>query len=199
MPDADMPLSAVLELEETSAKDNTITRESVSGAVKLVEEVIREIPSLRLLDVGPDVVRELAASLRTPLSGIAITAWNKRDEIRKYADPSRYPPDQTNVVWLSEHQLKQTVKPSVEVRVGVVPLPKLVFTASVTLTLHGAKLVIRAGKITHVRLGDVTAATQLSAGKAELIKRNVKTWSLPGELALGDGVRIGQERPSSTP
>ena len=193
MPDADLPLSAVLELEETSGKDNTVTRESVSSTVKMVEEVIRDIPSLRLLGVAPDVVGALAAALGTPLSGIAITAWNKRSEVRKYADPTRYPPDESNVVWLSEHQVKQTLKPSVQVRLAGVPLPKLVFTASVTLTLHGAKLVIRGGKITHVRLGEVTAATQLSAGKAELVKRNVRTWSLPGELALGDGMPIGRK------
>jgi hypothetical protein len=195
MPDTDMPLSAVLALEETSTEDNTVTRESVTAAIRLAQDVIREIPTLRLLDVGPDVVRELATSLRMPLSGLAIAAWNKRDEIRKYADASQYPPEQTNVVWLSEHELKQTFKPSVEVRVGGIPLPKLVFTASVTLTMHGAKLVIRSGKITHVRLGDVTAATQLSAGKAELVKRDVKKWSLPGELALGEGIRIVRGQP----
>jgi hypothetical protein len=48
--------------------------------------------------------------------------------------------------------------------------------------------VIRGGRITHVRLGDLTVSCELSmqtpGGNAELIKKDLKTWSLPGTVPL---------------
>lgn len=190
MVDADITLSAVLGLEKTTG--DAFTRETVRDAVELVREVAREVPTLRFLDVAPDVVRVLAGALGVTVSGIVIAVWNKRSEIRKYADVSRYPPDEEHDVWLHEHEVRQTLKPSVQVRVAGLPLQgmKLVFTASVSLTLHGAILVIKGGRITHVRLGDVSASGQLSAGRAKLVRRELRKWSLPGSVALGEGIRI---------
>lgn len=190
MPESDVPLSAVFGLED-APKENFVTPESIAGARKAVHEALRDVPSLRLLrNVDADVVQELTASLRSPLSGIVCTAWNKRREIGKYADVERYPATDAYYVSLSKHEISQTLKPSIRVLVMGMQMAKLVFSASLTLTLNGSRLVIRGGKITHVQIGEVTADTELRLGKAKLIEREIRQWQLRGQLALADGIPI---------
>lgn len=190
MLESDVPLSAVFGLEP-APEGNLVTAKSVADARKMVHEALQEVPSLRLLkSIDGDVVQELTGALRTPLSEIVCTAWNKRKEIGKYADLERYPATDTYYVSLTKHEVSQTLKPSVRVLVMGVQLVKLVFTASVTLTLAGSRLVIRGGSITHVQIGEMTAATQLSLGKAKLIEHDIRQWQLPGQIALANGIRI---------
>lgn len=190
MHESDVLLSAVFGLEDPP-RGNLVTPESLAGARKAVNEALRDVPSLRLLkNVDADVVQELATALRTPLSGIVCTAWNKRREIGKYADVERYPGPDAYYVSLSKHEISQTLKPSVRVLLAGMQVAKLVFSASLTLTLNGSRLVIRGGKITHVQIGEVTADAELRLGKAKLIERDIRQWQLPGQLALADGIQI---------
>ena len=194
---ADLPLSAVLGFQSVPAKDNALSRERVAGVAKWLGEVAREIPALGLLEVAPGMVRELARVLATPLSEIGITLWNKRQEIRKFADETRYPATEAHEVDLYEHEFKQTVKPTIEIRLNDRALASVTLTATASVTLKSARLVIRGGWITHVRLGELTGKAVLGVEQpkvlAKLKLKEVKSesWKLDQEIALpGKGVRI---------
>ena len=164
---------------------------SLTEVAQRVRDAVQRMPTLRPLFAGPGIVMELTRALRTPLSAILVTAWNKREEIRKFADADRYPQHEAHEVWLHEHEVRETLKPTVEVRFGGVPLPKLVFQATLSAHLHGAILIIRDGCITHVKLGELTTTGDLALGQASLISHELQKWSLPGMLKLGEGVKVG--------
>lgn len=176
---------------EVESKGNAITRDSLTEFRALVADEVGGHLMLKPLNVVDSVQEALLSAFDTPVWQLAAGAWNKRDEIRKYADPVATPPDQINKVWLVEHKLSQSIHPVVEVRVPGVPIAvRLKFTVKVVLTFHGAVLVIRGGRITHVQLGDLTTKVSLAAGAAKLIERTVAKWPLPDQLTLGEGIRI---------
>lgn len=193
----DLPLSAVLGLDAGPIKDNTITTERVDAVGNWLTKAIRDVPELRLLDVVPGMVRELARALSTPVSEIGINLWNKRAEIQKYADTSDYPATEAHELELYEHELKQTVKPTIEVRVNGDRIASVTLTATASITVKAAKLVIRGGWITHVRLGDISGKAVLGVADppalAKLKLHEVKSapWKLDQELKLpGNGIQI---------
>jgi hypothetical protein len=194
MPDKDLTLGVVFGLEGPISDNGGRGRETMRQAVQWVREALRGHPALRALDVAPGVVRELGGALGVSLSGIAVSAWNKRKEIAKFGDPQQTPADETHEVWLVEHDIKQVIKPSVVVRLAGQEVGKLTFLFTATFTFDGAMLVIRGGKVTHVRLGDVSAswefAAELPGGSANLLHKDLGKWSLPGHLKLGDGIPI---------
>ncbi|HEX9893873.1 MAG TPA: hypothetical protein VGA78_08105, partial [Gemmatimonadales bacterium] len=91
MSDYDITLGAALGFEPPSDKDTSLTR-GVTKAVELVAEALDQMPLLRNLKLTSDVVEQIGSFLTTPVSGLALGAWNKRGEIRKYADPEQFPP-----------------------------------------------------------------------------------------------------------
>jgi hypothetical protein len=193
----DLPLSAVLGLDAGPIEDNVISMERVDAVQRWLAGAIRDVPDLRYLDVAPGMVRELARALSTPVSEMGINLWNKRAEIRKYADISAYPATEAHELELYEHELKQTIKPTIEVRVNGVTITSVTLAATASITVKAARLVIRGGWITHVRLGDIMGkavlgiAEPLALAKLELHEVKSAPWKLDQELKLpGNGIRI---------
>ena len=185
MSDSDVLLSAAFGLEGAAPDAGA---ESLTDAAQRVRDAIQRVPTLRPLFAGPGIVMELTRALRAPLSAILVTAWNAREEIRKFGDAARFSVNEVHEVWLREHTVRETFKPTVDVRFGGVPLPKLVFHATLSAQVHGAVLLIRDGRITHVKLGEVTTTGDLALGQAP-ISHELRAWSLPGLLKLGDGLK----------
>lgn len=75
---------------------------------------------------------------------------------------------------------------------GGASVVRLVFTATIVATTHGAMLVIRGGRIAHVRLGDVTTCARLALSRVELLTRGLKRCALPRELLLAEGIPLTQ-------
>jgi hypothetical protein len=156
-----------------------------TGAEELVAKAIQAFPALRLFNVAPGLGAELVRLLSVPLREIAATAWNKRAEIRKFSDATKYPPDQTNQVSLHEHEIKQTLNPTIEIQAeGLSPTVKLVFTVLTTLKLQSAILLIRGGCITHVQLGKLTVTAHLKYQEIDLLKKE-RSWPVDVTVALG--------------
>lgn len=184
------PLGAVLELEPLDEKDNTFTAEKVRGMGEWLGKQVDRVPMLGRGDVREGIVRELIEGLRSPVLDVLAEAWNARQEIREYADPSRHPHDETHQVTLLKHSIAQKVTASVEVRSGEMVLGKVTLEGEVRLTLDGARLVIRGGMLTHLRPGEIKGEVELSAGPATLWRAETKPRQLPGEIRLGEGIRI---------
>lgn len=199
----DLPLSAVLGLESGPNKDDTLTDERVNGVKAWLKDVVREIPGPHLLGEVPAMVRALAHALATPVSEIGLNLWNKRAEIQKYADDSANPPTETHIVELYEHDLKQTLKSRIDIRLDGKTLGSVTLKATATVTVKAAKLVIRGGYITHVRLGELIGKAVLGVEQpdvlAKLKLKEVKSepWKLDQEIMLPrGGVKIPAARSS---
>lgn len=196
MTDSDITLSALLKLETTPPSDDVLSPKLAQRAAEWVRKTAKGIPHLAGLDLGAGVVRELVGALGSPVSDVLVTAWNKRVEIQKYSDSKQVRPDETHEVSLYDHEVKQTVTPTVQVLLASQPVVTFAFPCSVTIALHGAMLVVRGGRVTHLRLGDLKASWKLSArvdpgGTFDVIDQDVATVRLRGTLRLGEGIRIG--------
>lgn len=179
-------------------KGNLITEDSAREFAEVVAEALKGPAALKPFQLQRRVQEELLRGFDTPVWQLAAQAWNKRDELRKYADPAQTPPDETHQVWLVEHKVRQAWHPVVEVRVAGLPVTRLKFTAALELKFRGAALVVRGGRITHVRLGEVSTRAAFSAGAAKLVERTVATWELPDEVSLGEGIRIPPPPPAAS-
>lgn len=194
---ADLPLNVVLGFQSGTPKESAITKERVEGVAAWLKEVARAIPEFGPFDVTTGILRELANVLDTPLSEIGINLWNKRAEIRKFADESRYPPSETHEVELYEHDFEQTVRPTAEVRLGGRRVGSVTLKATASVTVKAVRLVIRGGWITHIRMGELIGKAVLAVEKPDALKgfklKEVKSepWKLNQEFALpGKGVQI---------
>jgi hypothetical protein len=190
----DIPLRAVFGLEGPTAEDSAVTPEMTRTALAAVRKALEHASAagfiLRTLDVGPSVLAELARALATPLSEVVGNAWNKRQEIRAYADTTKYPPDESHAVWLYEHELSETVKPKVEIRYAGARIATVEFQAVATLKFHSLILIIRGGRIIAVQLGGVSVAASLSVLGQDLIARESREWDFTGSVPLGEGIKI---------
>ena len=123
-------------------------------------------------------------------NAILTTAWNKRSDFAKYADPALSPPDKVNRVSLLPHKVKWKARPTVYVSVNHCPAKKLVFSFDVILDVQGAELKIQGGRFVGMRVGKTTVEGKLAYGEVELIRRKSREYVLPGELSFGAGIPI---------
>lgn len=129
----------------------------------------------------------IADAMRVRLVAVLASAWNKRAEIRKYADVEQYPAGQKRYVQLYEHPIKWTYRPSLEITVrGVrftVPLE-----VKLTLKVDQAVLVIDGGHLLAIEPGKGTIEGTAKIGTFDLsppIKRELG--ELPGRISFGAG------------
>jgi hypothetical protein len=195
MAEQGVPLSVALDLEHERGDATPFTSESVRLARDLVVDLVKETPALRVVDVSPAIVKEVAGALRTGAGEIFVNAWNKRDEIRKYADQERYGPPSTHSVWLYDHDVEQTITPTVQVRLDGVDIgDPIAFVVAAKLTIRGARVDIRDGRVMSFGLAGVavsaTVSARLPAGKVKLLEFPEREWQLPAEIPLGKGIPI---------
>lgn len=143
--------------------------------------------------VGADVIKHLHQALSTSLGVVFTNAWNKRQEIRKYADPVRYPPQSVNRVTLAPQKVTWQTIPTVEISVNDGPAKSIDFTFEVTVRFELAELQIQAGRLMGMTTGKTSVEGKLTCGGAELLKRKVGDYVLPGEIKFGEGIPILSE------
>jgi hypothetical protein len=101
-----------------------------------------------LLDVG--IIR-----------GVLAKVWNERGVFRKYLDPERYPPDETVEVVLEDHTVTSKHQPRIEPRVNGDPASPIVLDVNVIVTVQGAVIEVRGGKIKRIRTGEIRGGGDL--------------------------------------
>ena len=125
---------------------------------------------------------------------IALSAWNKRAEIAKYADVKKYPAGQKRYVALYEHPVTWTYRPFIQIMVGKVKCPPLEIVIDVTFKFDQAVLVIDGGRVMAMEPGKVTVEGSARIGKAKLCEPVRKELGeLPGSISFGAGLPIGKD------
>ena len=143
--------------------------------------------------VVEEVTRRFGELLDIRLTDIMAGAWCKYASLLRYADPQQYPPAESVVVPLVDHDIDSKHSPAIEVVINNVPVWKLTFSVDLVLNMKGAILRIQDARIREIRPGEVNAKGAITFGPVVIAERTSDTLTLPGSINLGEGIPI---RPS---
>jgi hypothetical protein len=170
-------------VDKRSTKDQSLHAELVDIATKASGFVAPPTAGTRIF--------EHLESVLTPAVGTVLAnVWNKRAEIRKYADKSKYPRGKPNYVPLATHDVKWEVTPTVRLIVNGAIEHTVKFTLAAKFHIDGVLLEIENGRIMTISTGKSRFEGKLTYGKLDLINRKSDEYVFPGELGLGDGIII---------
>jgi hypothetical protein len=177
-------------LEEASKE--WVPKVAESQEFKEIKAAIRR--ELKGFQVPPSfyemLIRQLADGLDVGIGDILVGAWRKRQEIIRYRDTEKYPPDQTNVVPLIEHTVTSKHSPTIQPVINNVPLKKIKFDIVLKLKLKGVMLKIRGGKIMEILVGSCTGSGSIEYAGYAVLKKETQPFNLPASMKLEDGVAI---------
>jgi hypothetical protein len=192
MDDVDVTLRDFFGWDEISLTNEQL---SIAGAGKAFDEirerVSKEASSLKGLVTKDWIARELGSLLKQiRLVDIFVGAWNKSRQLRKYLDPTKYPPEEAAFVPLVEHAITSTHQPYIEILINDRPIGKVRLEVIVKINLQGAVLKIQGGKIKEIRSATGRGEGEIRIEGAELLKTESKPFSLLGVIDLGAGEAI---------
>lgn len=116
------------------------------------------------------------------------------EELRRYADPEKYPASETILVELASHLVRSKHEPHVEIMIGRAEVGRVDFEFEMALTLDGAVLEVRDGKIHSVRTGSCQASGGLSCEGISLFEEESRPFEIPGKVTLARPVEIAPPR-----
>ncbi len=127
--------------------------------------IAKNLPKLDGLLTNVAAVKEIAGRipdlLRLDLGVVLVGGWKKIGELRGYTDAKKYAPEETIVVELTKHTIVSSHKPTLDIIVNHVKVDTLPFELKLTVTLDGALLTIRGGKIYAVSPGACKGSFEL--------------------------------------
>ena len=159
----------------------------------LFARLTRALPGHGFLNVsGPfkTIAARIPDLLRLDLGAILVGGWKKVAEFQRYADPARYPPDETIFVKLGQHTVTSSHKPSLDIVVDGVKVDTVPFELKLTVTLDTALLTIRAGEVLAVSPGTCKAAGEFKCEGYSLVRREPRSIKLPGRWTFKEPIRI---------
>ncbi|MES1158322.1 MAG: hypothetical protein ABUL42_00355 [Terricaulis silvestris] len=161
----------------------TLTKSPELNASTLTH-IARAATAHSLVDAG----RQL---LNTPLTDFLADAWTTRQDLKRFADPNAYPPNQINEYPLVAHEIAVKRTPSVEVLLNGAPAGlKFDFELKLALEIKSAILKIQAGRIVGARVSDFLGSGSFSCADVTLAERKTATFRLPGAANFSPGVAI---------
>lgn len=157
-------------------------------------QIAKSLPKLDGLLTNAATVRAIAGRipdlLRLDLGVILVGGWKKIEELRTYTNAKKYGPEETILVELTRHVITSAHKPSLDVMVNHVKLDTMPFDLKVTVTLDGAVLTIRGGKIHAVSPGTCKGSFELKCEGYTMLKREPAPLRLPGTWTFKEPVAI---------
>ena len=148
------------------------------------------LPEIEWSAVADTVAESLNAALDVKLTDILGFAWTKIQDLQVCLDRKSYPPNETALVPLAEHNIRSTHHPGIELLLGKKVVAEITFDVELTLALEGVVLKIRDGRILEITSGSYSGNGILMFADTVLIKRQTPKYTIPGKLTLGDGVAI---------
>jgi len=137
-----------------------------------------------------DLKKAVLKALDIALDDLLGRAWSGWEELRQYADPKQTPPDEINLVTVSNHTIKSQHEPSVDIIVDGVPIHSFDFDVSVQLDVKGVDLEVQGGKITKIRLGSLKLGGSVKLGNRPLLKKDVAQVTIPQVMQLANPIPI---------
>jgi hypothetical protein len=128
--------------------------------------------------------------LRLDLGVIIVGGWKKMAELRRYTDRAKYPPGEGVLVEVTRHTVTSTHKPSLDIVVNDKKIDAVPFELKLTITLDGALLTIRDGKIEAMSPGACKAGGELKCEGYTIVKRDSSPIKVPGTWTFKEPIAI---------
>ena len=129
--------------------------------------------------------------LRLDLGVIIVGGWKKVAELRRYTDRAKYPPGEGVLVEVTRHTVTSTHKPSLDIVVNDKKVDAVPFELKLTVTLDGALLTIRDGKIEAMSPGACKVGGELKCEGYAILKRDSAPIRVPGTWTFKEPIAIG--------
>ena len=158
--------------------------------VRIMKRLVGQGGLMNSADVLRTIGGGIADLLRLDVGVILIGGWKKMAEIRRYTDREKYGPDETVVVELTRHTVTSTHKPILDVVVDGVKMDTVPFDLKLTMTLDGALVTIRDGKILAVSPGACKAGGELKCEGYTILKRDSAPITLQRSWTFKEPIEI---------
>ena len=146
--------------------------------------------ALNLEAFGGAVKNAMLKALDIALDDVLAHAWGNWHELRRYADFDQTPPDDINIVTVTDHSIESVHQPSVNIVVNGQTLHSLEFSASVQLDVEGVNLEVQGGTITRIRVGTLSVGGSVELGDRKILSKTLGEVEFPGEVVLKKPVPI---------
>lgn len=145
--------------------------ERFDGLEQALKEGIGEQSSWAWNLLGGEAAEKLLSALDLDVFEIFARGWGKMRELAKYADRANYPPEESWVVHLGDHQTPVWhLHPVLQVIYADLPGPQLRFTLELSAHVRSVALTLCDGYITKAGAGDFSVRAQLKYGETALHK-----------------------------
>jgi hypothetical protein len=146
-------------------------------------------PALRL--AAEEIRGALEDMLRKlDLVQLAARAWVTLEDLQKYRDRGKYPPDVATVVSLAEHTVRSEHHPRIELLLNGKTVTSLELDLEFAAVFEGLALTVQDARICRVGTGRCRAEVSLSYKDNELWSQESPNVALPGTIDLGKGFEI---------
>ncbi len=160
------------------------------GIDKAKKELDKENKKFRPGAIGGALNRAVMSALEIALDDVLGQAWSGWKEMREYADPERTPPDDINVVPVSNHTIESVHEPSVDVVVRGVKVHSFAFNVATRIDVKGVNLVVQRGMIQEIRLASLKIGGSIKLHDRTLLEKDVAKVEVPGVMRLENPIPI---------
>ena len=185
MTDTAPTLNDVFSHDGQSASDGLRDSDRVAAAAQSVSREAGEHHPEALAEAAAE---KLPALLDVPVGTVLARAWSSSKLLASFLKSIRESGDEPVRLPLREHTIASSHHPSVEVLVNEKVVDRLDFEIALTLTLKGAVLEARRGRIAAVHTGECIAAGEVGFEGVPLIKRESAPFELPGTIEFEGGI-----------
>jgi len=194
MSEATLTLRELFDIDPTDISAKVESGLDVQKAAEAARrEIVKEARTIRWPWVRDAVAAKSEDLLNLNVIDVLVETWKKYMEIKKYADPKKYPPEEEILAPLAAHTVKSEHHPYIEILLKEREVGRVVFDLDFSLVLEGFVLKIRDGRIMEILTGSGKGEGELSLVKLSLWKQDSKPVRLPGQLSLGKGIPLRLE------
>jgi hypothetical protein len=134
--------------------------------------------------------KALMTALDIALDDILGQAWSGWHDMRVYADPKQTPPEDVNVVPITNHTIESEYTPEIDVFAQGIKVHTFPFHVSATLDVRGGDLVVQRGMIQEIRLASLKLGGAIKLRDRTLLKKDVAEIAVPGVMRLSRPIPI---------
>ena len=159
---------------------------NVSGALGGVA------PSVRAA-TAREITAAVTSSLNVNPVDVLVSGWCTYQRLTDAAYGTLATRDSTELLPVADHQITETLNPSVTVLVDRCPVATLQLSISVVCEVQGMVAKISAGRLMAIESGRCYLTVALAIADMEITSRPAR-FDLPGVVPLGRGLRLLPER-----
>lgn len=157
---------------------------------RLTARVKEEIKGINWQAALPQLTEKIGELFNIGIPDIMLAAWKKLDELKKYADASKYAPEEIIYTELAEHTITGELHPYLQIQVRNIPVKRIEFTINLSLVMKGMILRIQDGKIKEIKTGNCEIKGKVGYQDLLLAEKAFAPIELPGSINLGEGIPI---------